>query len=103
MRETKKVIFKNDAPFSEFTCEINNTQIDYAKDLDVAMPMYNLIEYSDNYSKILGNLWQHYRDEPAAPIENPESSKSKIRITEKVTVDSNIEKCLNSSTLKIFM
>ena len=44
--------------------EINNTQIDNAKDIDVVMPMYNLVECSDNYSKTLGNLWQCYRDEP---------------------------------------
>ena len=44
--------------------EINNTQIDNAKDIDVVMPMYNLIEYSDNYSKTSGNLWQYYRDDP---------------------------------------
>ena len=44
----------------------NNTQIDNAKDIDVVMPMYNLIEYSDDYSKTSGSLWlwQHYRDEP---------------------------------------
>ena len=40
----KGVIFKNCEPFIECTSEINNTQIDYAKDLDFAMPMYNLIE-----------------------------------------------------------
>ena len=43
----------------------NNAQIDNAKDFDVVMSMYNLIEYSDNYSKASRNLWQHYRDEPA--------------------------------------
>ena len=45
----KKVIFKNCAPFTNCISEINNTQIDNAKDIDIAMPMYNLIEYSDNY------------------------------------------------------
>ena len=34
-----------------------------AEDLDIVMPMYNLLEYSDNYSMILGSLWNHYRDE----------------------------------------
>ena len=43
---------------------MNNTQINNAKDIDVAMSMYNLIEYSDNYSKTTGSLWQYYRDEP---------------------------------------
>ena len=47
----KGVIFKNCAPFTDCISEINNTQIDNAKYIDVVMPMYNLIEYSDNYSK----------------------------------------------------
>ena len=47
----KKVIFKNCSMFSSCINEINNTQIDNAKDLDFVMNMYNLIEYSDNYSK----------------------------------------------------
>ena len=47
----EKVTFKNCAPFTNCISEINNTQVDNAKDLDIVMPMYNLIEYSDNYSK----------------------------------------------------
>ena len=43
--------------------EINNTLIDIAKDIDLVMLMYNLIEYSDNYWKISGSLRQYYRDE----------------------------------------
>ena len=54
----KKVVFKNCAPFTDSICEINNTQIDNAKHIEVIMPMYNVIEYSDNYWKILGRLWQ---------------------------------------------
>ena len=45
--------------------EINNTQIDNAKDIDIVMPMYNLIEYSDNYAKTSGSLWQYCKDIPA--------------------------------------
>ena len=52
----KKVIFKNCAPFTNCISEINNTQIDNAKDIDIVMPMYNLIEYSDNYAKTTGSL-----------------------------------------------
>ena len=59
----KKVIFKNCAPFTN--CKINNTQVDNAKDIDIVMPMYNLIEYSDNYSKTSGSLWQYCKDIPA--------------------------------------
>ena len=61
----KKVIFKNCAPFTNCISEINNTQIDNAKDIDIVMPMYNLIEYSDNYAKKTGSLWQYYKDIPA--------------------------------------
>ena len=49
----KKIVFKNCALF---TSEVNNTQVDNAKDIDVARPMYNLIEYKDNYSKTSGSL-----------------------------------------------
>ena len=58
----KKVIFKNCAPFTN--C-ISTTQIDNAKDIDIVMPMYNLIEYSDNYAKTTGSLWQYCQDIPA--------------------------------------
>ena len=47
----KEVVFKNCAPFTDCICTINNTQVDNAKDVDVLMLMYNLIEYSNNYSK----------------------------------------------------
>ena len=52
----KGVSFKNCAPFINCITEINNTQIDNAKDIDIVMPMYNLIEYSDNYAKTSGSL-----------------------------------------------
>ena len=35
-----------------------------AQDFDIVMPMYNLFEYSDNYSKTSGSLWQYYKDDP---------------------------------------
>ena len=53
----KKVIFKNCAPFTNCTSKINNIQIDNAEYIHIVMPMYNLIEYSNNYSKTSGNLW----------------------------------------------
>ena len=52
----KKVIFKNCAPFTDCISKINNAQVDNAKDIDIVMLMYNLIEYSDNYSKTSGSL-----------------------------------------------
>ena len=61
----KKIIFKNDAPFTDWISEINNTKIDNAKDINVVIPMYNFIEYSDNYSKRSGSLWEYYKDKSA--------------------------------------
>ena len=61
----KKVILKNCGPFTNCISEINNTQIDNAKEIDIVMPMYNLIEYSDNYAKTTGSLWQYCKDIPA--------------------------------------
>ena len=53
----KDVTFKNCAPFTKCISRTNNTDIDNAKDIDIVMPMYNVIEYSDNYSKTSGSLW----------------------------------------------
>ena len=61
----KKVIFKNCAPFTNCISEINNTQVDNAKNIDIVMSMYNLIEYSDTYAKTTGSLWQYCKDIPA--------------------------------------
>ena len=49
-------MFKNYAPFTECISKVNNTQLDNAKDVGIAMPMYNLIEYSDDYSKTSESL-----------------------------------------------
>ena len=61
----KKVIFKNCAPFTNCISKINNEQIDNAEYIDILMTMYNLIEYSDNYSKTSRSLWQYCKDIPA--------------------------------------
>ena len=57
-----KVAFKNYAPFKDCRTEINDTFADYANFINIAMPRYNLIEYSDNYSDTSGGLWQFKRD-----------------------------------------
>ena len=85
----KGVAFRNCAPFTNCISEINNTRVDNAKDIDIVMPMYNLIEYSDNYAKTTGSLWQYFRDEPNYNIEDSESFKSKIKITGKTPDDDN--------------
>ena len=53
----KGVAFKNCAPFTSCKSNISNVEIDYCQDIDIVIPMYNLIEYSDNYAKISGSLW----------------------------------------------
>ena len=66
----KKVIFKNCALFTDCITEINNTQVDDVRKTDVVMPMYNLIGYSDAYSKTSQSLWQYYRDKTALITNN---------------------------------
>ena len=51
-------MFKNCAPFMNCIREISNTQVDNAKHIDIVIPICNLIEYSNSYSKISGSLWQ---------------------------------------------
>ena len=75
----KGVTFKNCAPFTKCISRINNTDIDNAQDIGMVMPMYNLIEYSDNYSKTSGSLWQYYKDDRHDNIENSESFKYKVK------------------------
>ena len=59
------MIFKNCAPFTRCISKIDNKEIDNAQYIDIVVPMYNLIEYNDNYSKTSGSLWQHCKDIPA--------------------------------------
>ena len=66
----KKVIFKNCAPFTNCINDINNLQIDNAENIGIVMPLYNLIEYSDNYAKTTGSLWQYCKDIPARNNDN---------------------------------
>ena len=72
-----------------FKSEINTIEIDNAKDIVIVMPMYTLVEYSDNYSKTSGNLWQYCKDEPHNNLTDSESFKSKIKITGNTPADSN--------------
>ena len=57
------VVFKNCVPFTKCITHINNEHVDNADNLDIIMPMYNLIEYNHNYSDTSGSLWQFKRDE----------------------------------------
>ena len=55
----KKVIFKNCPSFTACISKINNIQVDNTKGINAAMPIYNLIEHSDNYFKISGSFGQY--------------------------------------------
>ena len=62
-RQNRPVISKTNAPFISCITRINGELIEDADDLDVVMPMYNLLEYSKNYRKTTGSLYNYYRDE----------------------------------------
>ena len=61
--QATRVIFKICAPFKDCRTEINDTFVDYTDFINIIMPMYNLIAYSNNYSDTSGSLWQIERDE----------------------------------------
>ena len=81
----KGITFKNCSPFTKCISRVNNN----AHDIDIVMPMYNLIEYSDNYSKTSGSLGQYYKDNPNDNLTDSESFKSKIKITGKTPSNGN--------------
>ena len=88
-RQADARAFKICSPFINCISEVNNTQIDHCKDTDIVMPLYNLLEYSDNYAMTSRGLWQYYRNERNDNIADSESFKSKIKITEKTPNNGN--------------
>ena len=66
-----------------------NTHIDNAHDIDIVMSMYNVIEYSGNYSKTSGSLWRYYKDDPNDNLADSKSFKSKVKITGKTPAAGN--------------
>ena len=96
----KGVRFKNCAPFTKCISRINNTDIDNAHDIDIVMPMYNLTEYSNNYSKTSGSLWQYYKDDPNDNIADSKSFKSKVKITGKNPNNGNTKDVETTMPLK---
>ena len=82
MQKETSVAFKNNAPFINCIPKINGVQIDNTEAMDVVMPMYIFLEYSKNYRKTTGSLWNYYRDEPSNSLSsNSESFKYKTSIT----------------------
>ena len=76
----KCVIFRNCESRIKCISKINDTEINNAQDIDIVMPMYSLIEYSDNFSKTFGSLWQYYKGEPNDNLAVYESLKSIVKI-----------------------
>ena len=93
-----RVALKNCAPFTKCNLEINDEHVDTAENLDIAMPMYNLIEYSDNYQDSSATLYQYKRDEPPDDIANDltqDNSKSfdyKVKLFGNPVLDGAIAK-----------
>ena len=76
-----KLALKNCAPFTKCNLEINDEHVDTAENLDIVMPMYNLIEYSDHYQDSSATLYQYKRDEPPdLTADNSDSFKYKIKL-----------------------
>ena len=96
-------MLENFSPFTGCIWEINNTQIDNAKGLDVVMLMYNLIEYSDNCSKTSESLWQYHKDDPINDLLNSKSFNFKAKMTGKTKDNYNKKRCWHSSTIKILL
>ena len=85
----RNLVLKNNSSFISCISKINNTLINNAEDLDVVMPLYNLLEYSKSYSKTSGTFWNYYKDISTDPIANSESFKYKTSITGKTADDGN--------------
>ena len=94
-----RLTLKNCAPFTKCTLEINDEHVDTAENLDITMPMYNLIEYSDNYQDSSATLYQYKRDEPPEDdavanltANNSSSFKYKVSLLGNSLLDGNITK-----------
>ena len=91
LRRNRPLILKNNAPFVSCMTKINNEFIEDADDLDIVMPMYSLLEYSKNYRKTIGSLYNYYRDElsddnnpnnfPNTNVVNSNAFENKNKIT----------------------
>ena len=94
-----RLALKNCAPFTKCNLEINDEHIDIAENLDIVMPMYNLIEYSDSYQDSSATLYQYKRDEPPEAnaiddltVDNSNSFKYKVSLLDNPVVADNIAK-----------
>ena len=106
------VAFKNCAPFTRCVTHINDEHVETAENLDIIMPMYNLIEYSNNYADSSGSLYQFKRDESPmnnnnnplnVALDNSISFKYKASLLGKATDDRSLKKYKNSCSTEIFI
>ena len=99
-KHSRNLALKNNASFISCISKINNILIGNTEDLDIVMPMYNLLVYSKNYSRTSGSLWNYYKDIPTDPITDSESFKYKTSITGKTANDGNTKDVEFSVPLK---
>ena len=97
--DNTRLALKNCAPFTKCNLEINDEHVDTAETLDITMPVYNLIEYSDNYQDSLATLYQYKRDQPPEDdavadltVDNSSSFKYKVSLLGNPVLDGNITK-----------
>ena len=95
-----QIIFKNCAPFEKCRTEINDNFVDNTDFINIAMPMYNLIEYSDNYSDTSGSLWQFKRNKIIinADVNNDDNASS---FKSKASIIGNTENNRTKNGVKI--
>ena len=91
IKKNRPLILKNNAPFISCITKINNELIEDADDLDIVIPMYNLLEYSKNFRKTIGSLYNYYRDELRDDVDNNNFDNIKV-------VNSNAFKYKNKIT-----
>ena len=105
-----RLALKNCAPFTKCNLEINDEHVDTTENLDITMPMYNLVKYSDNYQDSSGTLYQYKRDEPPETdavadlaANNSDSFKYKISLLGDPVLDGAIAKmCESCCTINVF-
>ena len=99
-KHNRSLILTNNAPFISFISKSNETLTDNPEDLHVVMHMYNLTEYSKNYSKTSGTLWNFHKYISIDPITNPQSFKYKTSIIGKAANDGKTKEVKLSVPLK---
>ena len=92
--KNKPLAFKNNAPFISWISKINGVLIENSEDLDTVMPMYNLLEYSKNYSKTSGSLWNYCRDELTDETNDDNGPNKKVQTQSLLNVRQTLQEVL---------